>query len=294
MRKVILGLMVMSLTSVKAQNFTSHYLKPLPDRSITISVLPTFGWLKYQKSGIHSKGDFHVGCGITYRQQFSEKWQIAYGLDYRTYTGTITFDSVIMSADMVENAEGHRYYFHQLFNNTEQQKVTYLEPNIRLEYVQPLTPYINLMLGFGLKYGINLAESNRITDGYYIRNTYFYENHNFIEDLESMNLTQYMDFLNPFPGKNFSHSFLALGQIGFRFRLSSKWQLKTLLNVQHSLQNVQAKPTVLLDHWRYSGVAASEIPGGVHAISIGAEIGLSYRFERYRRPAKIQSVWCPH
>jgi hypothetical protein len=329
MRKVVFGLisgcLVLNLTSLKAQGF-----KPLPEHSVTVSFLPAFGWLQYQKDTVKSERGFNkntlnTAFGVTYRKQLSDRWQVAYGMDYRQYTGVIKFnglrDSVAMKDWIADNGIFHNYYFIQIFNNTEEQKVTYLEPNIRLEYLQPLgSERIHLLVGLGLKYGINLGfvkprlridfgeESNRMTAGTYERNAYFYENHNFIDALPSVNLYTYFDFLaddHPdFPSNKpvrkydkliFKHSFFALGEIGFRFSFSRKWHLKTMLNIQHSLLNVQNSQDPLLGHFIYSGIAASDIPGGVRAISAGVEIGLSYRFEIPPKPpkVKISKVPCP-
>jgi hypothetical protein len=111
-----------------------------------------------------------------------------------------------------------------------------------------------------------------------------------------MNLDTYTNFLNPLPGNTFKHSLFALGGIGFRFKLSESWSFLTLLNVQHSLLNIQAKQDVFTHNESYSGIAASQIPKGVHAISAGLEIGLTYRFgntAKQPRSFRRNMVPCP-
>ena len=311
MRKIIFNILfvclVLNLNLVKAQSY-----KPLPEHSFTVSAFPNFGWLKYRKNDVHSKGDFNMGYGLTYRRQLSERWLLALGMDYRTYTGIISFDGLRDSVPMQdwEDDRGyyHKYYFIQIFNNTEEQKVTYFEPSIRLNHIRPLNSFVHFVVGFGVKYGLNLhqvgvrlemdnlLESNRMTAGTYERNAYFYENNNFIDILSSVYLNTFPDFHNPIETRIFKHSFFALGEIGFRFSLSPRWYLKTMFNVQHSLLNVQAEQDNLLWHWYYRGFAASKIPGGVRAISAGMEIGLSYRFVIQPKPfipKKVGSIHCP-
>ncbi|MCL2028240.1 MAG: hypothetical protein FWG79_07110, partial [Bacteroidales bacterium] len=221
--------------------------------------------------------------------------------NYRKYTGNINFNGMKDSTHMTESAEGHRYYLHQIFNSTEAQTVTYIEPNIRLEYVQPLSGAIDLIAGIGAGYGIHYAETNEMTAGSYRRYAYFYESHNLIDLSPELNLGTYTDFLNPLPGNTFRHSLFALGEVGFRFRLSQNWQFLTLFNIQYSLLTIQAKQDIFTHHDSYSGIAASEIPGGVRAVSIGVEVGLSYQFSKttkYAKPStkrpQMRGVYCPY
>jgi hypothetical protein len=279
----------------------AYCIRPLQaQNSIAVSAFPTYGWLKYSKHDVSSKGDFDIGFGLTFRHQFSENWQFAIGVNYRTYHGTIDYKGMVDSVRMTEPAEGHNYFLYQTFNSTEAQTVTFVEPNIRLDYIQPLSRHIDFIAGLGLVYGIHIAETNQMTGGSYNRYAWYYENHNTIDYLPSMNLDTYEDFLNPLLNNAFKHSFFALGEVGFRFHLSRRWQLLTMLNVQHSLLNVQAKQRdIFTHHWSYSGIVASEIPKGVRAISTGVEIGLSFLLESQpkkssRNPGKIRSLHCPH
>jgi outer membrane protein OmpA-like peptidoglycan-associated protein len=250
----------------------------VPSNSIGASVLPAYNRIKYHKDDVRSKGDFNMGLDLNFRRQFHENWQFAIGVNYRKYYGTIDFKGLIDSVHFVEPSEGHKYYLFQVFNSIEQQSVTFLEPNIRLEYVLPLSSAVDFIAGIGLSFGINIAEKNEMTSGSYQRYAWFYEDHNLIEDLPMVNLGTYEDFLNPIEGKIFKHSLLGLGGAGFRFNLSRNWQLLTIFNFQHSLLNIHARRDVFTHHSSYSGIAASDIPKGVHAVSAGAEIGLIYRF----------------
>jgi hypothetical protein len=250
--------------------------------------------LKYQKNDIRSTGDFDIGFGITFRHQFSENWQFAISINHRKYNGTINYNGMIDSVHLTDHSEGHNYFLYQIFNSTEKQSVTYIEPNIRLEYVLPLLSAIDFIAGIGLVYGINFAETNQMTSGSYRRYAWYYENHNTIDYLPSMNLDTYTDLLNPLSGKTFKHSLFALGEIGFRFRLSSNWSLLTMLNAQYSLLNIQAKQDVFTHHWSYSGIVASKIPQGVRAISAGLEIGLTYHFEKSQKRSQLRGVYCPY
>ena len=264
--------------------------------SVNISAIPAYNWLKYHANDINSEGAFDVGFGITYRHKFHDYFHFAFGVNYRKYHGFIDFNGMRDSVHLVEDSEGHKYFLYQIFNNTEEQTVVFLEPNIRVEYVLPLTSAIEFIAGLGLAFGINLAETNRMTSGTYRRYAWYYENHNTIDFLESMNLATFDDFLNPLPGKTFKNSLLALGEIGFRFNISPNLQILTLFVVQHSLMNVHARRDHFIHHWSYSGIAASEIPKGVHAVSAGLELGLSCRIpiiQRPKKPQKIRGAHCP-
>lgn len=257
--------------------------------SLTVSALPAYNQLRYGKNDVRSSGDFDIGFGLTFRTRLSNNLQLAIGVNYRNYNGFIDFNGMRDSAHFTEPAEGHGYFLHQIFNNTETQSVTYIEPNIRLEFVQPLTPAIDFIAGIGLGFGIHFAESNQMTDGSFRRYAYFYDIHILVEDFPPMGLTTFTDFQNPLPGNTFRHSLFALGQIGFSFRLSESWRFLTLFNVKHSLLNIQAKQDVFIHHDSYSGIVASDIPNGVHALSAGLEIGLTYRFrvaQGQARPAR--------
>ncbi len=269
------------------------FVKAQPSNSLAISALPAYNWLKYHKADIHSAGDFDLGFGLTFRKPLSKQFQLAIGVNYRKYNGSIDYDGLIDSVYTSEEAEGHNYIFYQIFNSTEAQSATYIEPNIRLEYVNSLTPAIEFIGGIGLAYGINMAETNKMTSGSYRRYAWYYENYNLIENMPSMNLDTYTDFLNPLKGKTFEHSLFALGEAGFRFKLSSKLHLLTMLNLQVSVLNIQARQDIFSHHWSYSGIAASEIPQGVRAISAGIEIGLSYKFEKTKKRPSMHGVHCP-
>jgi hypothetical protein len=268
---------------------------PQPSNSITISALPAYHWLNYHKNDVRSTGNFDIGFGLTYRHQFNENWQLAIGANYRKYYGNMDYNGMVDSAHFVTIDEGasipeQKYFLYQIFNSTEVQTVTYIEPNIRLEYVKPLNSAIDFIGGIGLAYGINIAETNEMTEGSYQRYAYFYENHNLIENFLPMNLGTYSDFLNPLQGTVFKHSLFALGEIGVRFDLSSNWQLLAMLSMQYSIPNIQNLQDVFTHHESYSGIAKSEIPKGVHAISVGVEVGFTYRFSKSQR---MRAIPCP-
>ncbi len=261
--------------------------------SLAVSALPAYNWLKYHKADVQSTGDFDLGLGLTFRRQFHKNWQFAIGVNYRKYSGSMDYNGLRDSVHIIDPSEGHKYYLYQIFNSSETQSLTCIEPNIRLEYVQTLSSAVDFIVGVGLVYGINIAENNQMTSGSYRRYAWFYENNNIIENLPSMNLTTYSDFLNPLQGATFKHSLSALGEIGFRFNLSAKGQIFTLLNLQMSLLNIQAKQDVFIHHQSYSGIAASDIPQGVRAVSAGIEIGLSYRFVKTKKRPAMRGVHCP-
>jgi hypothetical protein len=250
--------------------------------SIAVSVPISYGHLKYGKHDIRSKGGFHPTLGLTFRHQFSENWQFAIGVNYRKYSGFMDYNGMKDSVHLytIDPETGiHNYFLCQVFHSIEKQTVTFLEPNIRLEYIKPLSSRVDLIAGIGLVFGIHLAETNEMTSGSYDRYTWFYDNHNWPDEIESMNLGTYEEFLYPWPGNIFKNSFFALGEIGFSFKFSSRWRLLMMLNAQHSLLNVQVKHRdTFTHHWSYSGIAASEIPKGVRAISAGLEIGLVFEF----------------
>lgn len=264
-------------------------LQPLSN-SITISTLPAFNLLMYskisnlQKYGTANgfgKDNFDLGFGLTYRHQFSNNLQLAIGVNYRKYYGSIDYNGFKDSVHLTTYDEllgPQNYYLCQIFNSREEQSVTYIEPNVRLEYVLALHSAIDFIGGIGVSLGINIAESNIMKSGSYNRYANFYENHNLIEDLPSMNLGTYSDFINPLPGKTFKYSLFALGEAGFRFKLSRRWHILTMLNVQYSLLNIQKKQDVFTHHESYSGIAASKIPSGVHALSLSLEVGISCSF----------------
>jgi hypothetical protein len=264
--------------------------------STDISVLPAYNWLKYSANEINSEGAFDVGFGLTYRRQFHPFFQFAIGVNYRKYYGTIDFNGMRDSVHMIDPAENDLYWFYQIFNHSEAQTLTRIEPNVRLEFLFPLSFTVDFIAGAGLGFGINLTETNRMTNGSYRRYTWYYENHNTLENVQGLGLGTYADFLNPLSGQAFKHSLFALGGIGFRFRILPNLQILTLLNIQHSLLNVQAKQDIFIHHWSYSGIARSDIPQGVRAISAGLELSLGFRFPRVEKPKtpqKIRSAHCP-
>ncbi|MCL2027923.1 MAG: hypothetical protein FWG79_05485 [Bacteroidales bacterium] len=302
---VIFGFIVVNfMTSVGAYCIRPYSQTP-PSNSFTVSALPAYNWLKYSKNNTLSSGDFDVGFGLTFRPKpLTGNLQLAIGVNYRKYYGTMDFnglvDSVHMTTEDIATGVHHRYFLYQAFNSTEQQTVTYIEPNIRLEYSAPLASRVDFMGGLGVAYGMHFAESNEMTSGSYRRYAWFYENNNLIENNPAGNLSTYTNFLNPSAGETFKHSLFALGEIGFRFHLSSRWQLLTLFNVQYSLLNIQAKQDAFTQHDSYSGIAASEIPQGIRAISAGVEIGLTHRFEKSQRSTKkrryptMHGAHCPY
>ncbi|MCL2028040.1 MAG: hypothetical protein FWG79_06070 [Bacteroidales bacterium] len=275
--------------------------------TLTVSVLPAHNHLKYQKNDAQSTGNYDIGAALTFRTPIRNSsfvirnFQLAIGVNYRKYHGNIDFRGMTDSVHLTESAENHNYFLYQIFNSTEEQTVTYIEPNIRLEYVQPLSGAIDLIAGVGLGYGIHYAETNEMTDGSYRRYAYFYESHNLIDLSPELNLGTYTNFLNSSQGNTFKHSLFALGEVGFRFRLSQNWQLLTLFNIQYSLFTIQAKQDQFVHHGSYSGIAGSEIPGGVRAVSMGVEVGFSYQFSKTTKRAKpstkrprMHGAYCPY
>ena len=263
--------------------------------SLTVSVLPAYNQLRYGKNNIRSSGDFDVGFSLTFRTRLTNNLQLAIGVNYRNYNGFIDFNGMRDSAHFTEPSEGHRYFLFQIFDNTETQNVTYIEPNIRLEFIQNLTPAIDFIAGIGLGFGIHFTENNAMTSGTFRRYAYFYDIHVLIENFPAMGLTTFSDFQNPLSGNTFGHSLFALAHVGFQFQLSPRWQFLALLNVQHSLLNIQNNQDVFIHHESYSGITASDIPGGVHAFSAGLELGFAYRFgtvQRQARPAH-RGLPCP-
>ena len=301
-------LLICCLISVGTAYATRHHHASPSSNSITFSALPAYNWLNYHKPDTRSLGDFDIGAGLTYRSkpitgngsQGTGYLQLAIGVNYRKYHGAIDLHGLTDSVHLAEPAEEHKFVLYQTFSSTEAQSVTYIEPDIRLEYVQPLSSAIEFVGGLGVAYGINFAESNEMTSGSYQSLARYYEHNNHpIHDLPSVNLGTHTDFFNLLPGATFKHSLFALGGMGFRFRLSPRWLLLTTVNVQYSLLNIQAKQDVLTDHrLSYSGIVANELPQGVRAISAGLEIGLSHRFEKSQKPARrhppMHGAYCPY
>jgi hypothetical protein len=281
-------ILLLIVTIVETHNCASLHAQS----SLTPAVLSAYNWLKYEKNNARSTGDFDIGFGLTYRHQFKNNFQLAIGVNYRKYYGNIDFNGMRDSIRLTEFSEGHNYFLHQVFNSTEQQSVTYIEPNIRLEYVLPLISVaersrgIDFIAGIGLVYDINFAETNEMTGGSFRRYAWFYENNNLIENLPSMGLGTFTNFQNPSQDEVFRHSLFALGEVGFRFRLSQNWSLLTMLVAQHSLLNIQNQPYDFISHDSYHGIAASDIPKGVRGISLGLELGLTYHFTKSQTSAR--------
>ena len=291
MRKLFYIVLLCSFATVSEVQSQSSTRSPNASiSSLTANVTQSYNRLHYQKSTVRSAGEFDVGYGLTYRIQPSASGhlQIAIGANYRTYHGNAEFKGFKDSVRMFDPSEGHRYFLYQIFNSTELQTVSFIEPSIRIEYLHPVSPFVDLLFGFGVGFGIKIRETNKMT-GSYKRYAYFYENHNLIDDLPSMNLGTYTDFLNPLPGKIFNTNWFALWEIGPRFNILPNWQLYALFSVQTGFVNIQAKRDVFTHHESYSGIIASRINTGIFAFSTGFEIGISHRFGKFERRPQQQS-----
>lgn len=226
------------------------------------------------------------------RHYFAPHSGIGVGLRFQDYVSSATMNFMQSQSGALDFYEQPRSYTYRTYYNVfeERQSVTMLEIPVEIFFQTNITGRLKLNLGAGLQANFFAVQNKYENTGGKITTKAYYEQW----DLELEDMARYRLYdTTGFTGKyDYKISFSAIGEAGFMYALTSKWEIMLNFQATYGLSSVMDNYAA---HYVYDPECVSK-EDGVRAdykgtynglmttqaenakfLSVGATIGFRYR-----------------
>lgn len=242
-------------------------------------------------------GELKYGLDIKagLRHYFAPHSGIGVGLRFQDYVSSATLNYMQSQNGALDFYDEPRSYTYRTYYKSleERQSVTMLEIPVEIFFQTNLTGRLKVSLGAGLQANFFAVQNKYENDGGKITTKAYYEQW----DLELEDMARYRLYdTTGFSGKyDYKMSFSAIGEVGFLYALTSKWELMLNFQATYGLSSVMDNYAA---HYVYDPECVSKEEGvradykgtynglmttqaeNAKFLSVGATIGFRYRIAR--------------
>ena len=229
-------------------------------------------------------GDHRMRAGGTFNVQYRyagwERWSIACGLGFTTYSGKSIYDKLQDSLSYVDSENGETYNYKMTFSNwNEIQRSLDLEIPISAYYRYPINETWGLVGGFGAKLDVPFSKkyfTKNGDDGIVVRSGEFESTNVEYSDMEQHGFFNSDEYEGKAKMKGAGMS--VFGEIGVTRPLKNNTSLYMGTYFSHSVINTLKQSDSPL--WNpetnsYCGVVSSKFVDKTHVMAFGVKVGLS-------------------
>lgn len=289
---------------------TTQFYHP---HEFSLYLTPDYANMFYKGEHTNSYGGFNVGIGLDYTYWFHRNVGVSIGAKWQRYVGVYKFNNYVLDpicndASDVErfgSLGGDNYRYHGEYNQKETQIAHYIEVPIKVTFAVPVRENVDFRAGVGFNPGFRVADRQKMdSKTSYTRTAEYIDGHYEIPDALSVGLGTYTDFIEPYKGKLFTHSFGIVADLGFAIALNENWRLHAGLTGGYGFNDARDK-SIKGENQRkfheklpdpYSGmIVTNQVKeSGVHTLFVGLKLGAAYAFgtcpneNKYR---KAQQDW---